>query len=151
MNEQLDTSDLDAVLDGIVARMYPTPAEIEEAGAFILRRILDRTARGRSVRGHFFRAYAESTAEDRARRGRNTTRPDLTDTGKMMASATYREDGGDVLLYFASRTEGRKAQWHHEGTSRMPRREWFAASAGDLRDAGKMVSERIAARLEGAS
>jgi hypothetical protein len=148
MNEQLDTSDLDAVLDGILARIEPTEAELGEAGAFILRRILARARRGVDVYGNPFDAYARATVRSRSRRGRRTDRVTLSDTGRMMASATWRASPDEVLLYFASRTEGRKAGFHNEGTRHMPRREFFAASEDDLARAGEVVADRIARRLD---
>lgn len=88
---------------------------------------------------------AESTQEDRVRRGYSAAHPILQRTGELASTIDYRHDLGadDAAVEIEPRAD--YAAFHQEGTSKMPARPFVALSERDQ----ERIGEDIIAFLEG--
>lgn len=110
------------------------PRKIEKASKTAILRtaifaelaIKRRTLSGKSSEGGSFTPYAKSTNRSRRKRGRNTGRVDLFDSGEMFGAIKSRAKNPFIgQVYFTSVAEGQKAMWHHHGRGKLPVRKWF--------------------------
>lgn len=144
---EVDDHAVQAMLGDVASGLTITDADLDEVADYLVTRILGRTRRGVDVYGQPFTPYAASTRRDRDARGRTTSRVTLQDTGKMLASMRGRGQAGAALVYFASRTQGRKARWHDEGLGDNPERHFLGASDADLDGAADILIRRMTQRL----
>ena len=126
-----------------------TPADLDEVADYLVFRIQSRTRQGLDHEGNRFAPYAASTKTDRGDRGRETSRVTLEDSGRMMASMRGRGEQGAAVVYFASRTEGRKAAHLDEGTKHMKARRFMEPSDGDIEGALVILLRRMTDRISG--
>ena len=74
--------------------------------------ITKRTQSGRLPDGGRMLPYAQSTKRDRQERGRQISFVDLTDTGRMFRSLTFKTRSFSSHLFFRRSEENRKAAFH---------------------------------------
>lgn len=144
---EADFTDFEQMIDDVYAAIDIIQADLDECADLLVFRITDRTRRGEDIYGLPFDAYATKTKQSRRKRGRRTSPVTLQDTGRMLASMRGRADGDVALVYFASRTEGRKAAWLDEGTRHMPERRFMDATPADLDACGDVLLDRIIGRF----
>lgn len=105
--------------------------------------IVRRTQSGKDYEGNPFIDYSDAYAKRKAKSGRNT-RPDLTYTGKMLASIQVSVDKkvSSILgkIFFASANEGAKAKYNSE------RRKFFELSREQLKTITRKISEAFNGR-----
>ena len=92
------------------------PRAIEESlnrvSAYGVKQITEKTQKGIMPDGGSFQPYAESTKKDRQERNRQVAFVDLTDTGQMFRSLTWKADRKKSTLFFRRQSENRKAAYH---------------------------------------
>ena len=81
--------------------------------------------------GGRFRPYSKRTKKDRAKRGRQISFVDLTDTGRMFRSLTNKVTRNKASLFFRRQEENKKAFFHDTGHGKMPQRPFFAIGRRD--------------------
>ncbi len=111
------------------------PKDIKRAlnvvSAYGVQRVTEKTQKGEMPDGGRFAGYSQKAKEDRAKRGRQTSFVDLTDTGKMFSSLTFKVSGSKGSLFFRRQTENEKAFRHDQGIGKLPRRSFFAIGKQD--------------------
>ena len=85
---------------------------LARVSAFGVKQITEKTQKGQKPDGGTFRPYAQSTKRDRQERGRQISFVDLTDTGRMFRSLTFRTRSFSSELFFRRSEENRKAAFH---------------------------------------
>jgi phage gpG-like protein len=75
--------------------------------------IEDRTSKGRSFKGTFFKKYSASYAAYRLKKGRST-KPDLQFTGQMMGSMSAISTSRYAEIYFTRAAESKKAAMNNK-------------------------------------
>ena len=92
------------------------PRAIEESlnrvSAYGVKRITEKTQKGITPDGGRFQPYAQSTKKARQKKGRQISFVDLTDTGQMFRSLTWKAQGKKSTLFFRRQSENRKAAYH---------------------------------------
>jgi hypothetical protein len=63
---------------------------LAQASLFGIQQITEKTQKGQMPDGGRFRPYSKATRKDRAKRGRQISFVDLTDTGRMFRSLTSK-------------------------------------------------------------
>lgn len=100
--------------------------------------IVRRTQKGTDFEGKEFEPYSEGYAKKKIKAGRNI-KPDLTFTGKMLASIQVNVDtavsGLLGRIFFGSATEGAKAKYNFE------RRRFFELSKDQVKTIVRKVKE----------
>ena len=100
--------------------------------------IIKRTQSGKDFEGQDFEPYSDAYAKRKAKTGRNI-RPDLTYTGKMLASIQVSLDkkvsGLLGRIFFASANEGAKAKYNSQ------RRKFFELSKEQLKTITRKIRE----------
>ena len=86
-----------------------------------------RTANGKDINGNTFKAYAPSTKKMKEKTGRQSSPPNLTQTGKMLNAAgkvKILETSNKItgIIGFSSAAEAEKGKWNQES------RPWFGLS-----------------------
>jgi len=105
--------------------------------------ITERTIRGYDRHGRPFRPYAQSTREQRRKRGRQTDHVDLHDTGSMLAAMQSRLIGqGKAEVRFASAREAAKAAAHQYGRGNLPKREFFGLTPKERQEVLSVITRR---------
>ena len=122
---EIDLSDLDEMLARAEGELRLEDSELARIGARAAFMIKGRTASGTDYAGNPFERYSESYADFREEHGRNTSPVDLLFEGHMLAGLQNFVEGGTAVVSFASASEARKANWHNEGTRRMPQRRFL--------------------------
>lgn len=93
-------------------------AEIGKIGSDVVAEIDVRTASGKDRTGATFKPYAPGTIQQKRRTGRQTTPPNLTQTGQMLSAVDYRiEKTGntvDLLIGLNSTDAANKARWNRD-------------------------------------
>jgi phage gpG-like protein len=92
---------------------------LAQASAFGIQQITDKTQKGQMPDGGRFRPYSKSAKKDRAKRGRQISFVDLTDTGRMFRSLTFKATRNKATLF------------HDTGHGKMPQRPFFAIGRRD--------------------
>ena len=92
------------------------PRAIEESlnrvSAYGVKQITEKTQKGELPDGGRFKPYAKSTRKSRQEKGRQVSFVDLTDTGQMFRSLTWKAKGKQSTLFFRRQSENRKAAYH---------------------------------------
>ena len=91
--------------------------------------ILDRTEKGRSVTGAYFKRYSPKYAMFRAKKGRQVSPVNLNFTGKMLSSMAAFKGRGKATIKF-SRAEENKKAYHNHFTNGRP---FFGISKPELK------------------
>tara|TARA_R100001377_G_scaffold85_2_gene122 strand:- start:5334 stop:5786 length:453 start_codon:yes stop_codon:yes gene_type:complete len=99
--------------------------------AYGVKQITEKTQKGQTPDGGGFQEYSSRAKEDRNKRGRQTSFVDLTDSGKMFSSLTWKVSGSKGSLFFRRQTENEKAFRHDQGIGKLPRRPFFAIGKQD--------------------
>jgi len=111
------------------------PRDITKAlnvvSAYGVKQIGEKTRKGNTPDGGRFAEYSQRAKEDRSKRGRQTSFVDLTDSGKMFSSLTWKVSGSKGSLFFSRQTENEKAFRHDQGIGKLPRRPFFAIGKQD--------------------
>tara|TARA_R110001592_G_scaffold313118_1_gene588518 strand:+ start:50 stop:505 length:456 start_codon:yes stop_codon:yes gene_type:complete len=111
------------------------PKDIKRAlnvvSAYGVQRVTEKTQKGEMPDGGRFAEYSQRAKEDRSKRGRQTSFVDLTDSGKMFSSLTWKVSGSKGSLFFRRQTENEKAFRHDQGIGKLPRRPFFAIGKRD--------------------
>lgn len=108
---------------------------MSQIGAAIKLDVRKRTQSGTDVHGKAFKSYKTSSSKSRGRRGRNTGRVDLLDTGRMLgAITTTKVTDKEVHVGFTRVIEREKASYHQQGKGNLPKREFFGLSKKARRD-----------------
>ena len=111
------------------------PKDITKAlnvvSAYGVKQIGEKTRKGEMPDGGRFAEYSQRAKEDRSKRGRQTSFVDLTDSGKMFSSLTWKVSGSKGSLFFRRQTENEKAFRHDQGIGKLPRRPFFAIGKRD--------------------
>ena len=76
--------------------------------------MINRTQSGKSFTGKEFKGYADSTKEARRKKGRVTNIVNLTDTGNMLHSMTFKAISGGIRIYFGTAIEKKKAYYNQK-------------------------------------
>jgi hypothetical protein len=98
-----------------------TKIGLELAGLQLREIILDKTSKGKDMRNKKFRRYSDAYSKAKGK-----TRVDLFDMGNMLNNFTSKvANKNKVQLFFRSKKESDKAKWHHYGTDKLPKREFF--------------------------
>lgn len=92
--------------------------------------IEDRTSKGRSYKGTFFKKYNASYAAYRLQKGRST-KPDLQFTGQMISSMSAISTSRYAEIYFTRATESKKAAMNDK------KRPFFGFSRKEQKTLGK--------------
>ena len=85
---------------------------LNKVSAFGVKQITEKTQKGEKPDGGRFKGYAKSTKKDRTKRGRQIGFVDLTDTGQMFRSLTFKANRNKSTLFFRRQAENRKASYH---------------------------------------
>ncbi len=94
---------------------------LELAGLQLREIILDKTSKGKDTHNRKFPAYSKGYSEAKGK-----TTVDLYDTGAMLNNFTSKvANKKKVQLFFRSKKEADKAKWHHYGTDKLPKRQFF--------------------------
>lgn len=92
------------------------PRAIEESlnrvSAYGVKQITEKTQKGVLPDGGRLKPYAQSTKKARQEKGRQVSFVDLTDTGQMFRSLTWKADRKKSTLFFRRQSENRKAAYH---------------------------------------
>ena len=104
---------------------------LAQASAFGIQQITDKTQKGQMPDGGRFRPYSKATRKDRAKRGRQISFVDLTDSGRMFRSLTFKATRNKSTLFFRRQEENKKAFFHDSGHGKMPQRPFFAIGRRD--------------------
>lgn len=104
---------------------------LSQASAFAVQQITDKTQKGQMPDGGRFKGYSQSAKKDRKKRGRQTSFVDLTDTGRMFRSLTFKATRNKASLFFRRQEENKKAFFHDTGVGKMPQRPFFAIGRRD--------------------
>jgi hypothetical protein len=98
-----NTIDVSNYLKKITLQM---PSNIQkglaQASAFGIQQVTEKTQKGQMPDGGRFRPYSKRAKKDRAKRGRQISFVDLTDTGRMFRSLTSK------ITIFCYWTKGRR-------------------------------------------
>ena len=98
-----------------------TKIGLELAGLQLREIILDKTSKGKNMRNKKFRRYSDAYSKAKGK-----TTVDLYDKGNMLPNFTSKvANKNKVQLFFRSKKEADKAKWHHYGTEKLPKREFF--------------------------
>jgi phage gpG-like protein len=116
-----------------VAKQMPGNIQkgLAQASLFGIQQITDKTQKGQMPDGGKFRPYSKRTKKDRAKRGRQISFVDLTDTGRMFRSLTNKVTKNKATLFFRRQEENKKAFFHDRGIGKMPQRPFFAIGRKD--------------------
>ncbi|OQY25965.1 MAG: hypothetical protein B6244_14505 [Candidatus Cloacimonetes bacterium 4572_55] len=101
----------------------------DSAGEFVADRIVKRTLKGIDVNDNDFAPYSINTPK--------TGTPNLRDTGAMLNSISFISNGSTGAVI---ECESPIAQYHQDGTSKMPQREFMGLTSADEVD---LVNEVI--------
>jgi len=104
---------------------------LAQASLFGIQQITEKTQKGQMPDGGRFRPYSKRTKKDRAKRGRQISFVDLTDTGRMFRSLTNKVTRNKATLFFRRQEENKKAFFHDVGHGKMPQRPFFAIGRRD--------------------
>jgi phage gpG-like protein len=104
---------------------------LAQASLFGIQQITDKTQKGQMPDGGRFRPYSKRTRKDRAERGRQISFVDLTDSGRMFRSLTFKATRNKSTLFFRRQEENKKAFFHDTGHGKMPQRPFFAIGRRD--------------------
>ena len=85
---------------------------LNRVSAYGVKQITEKTQKGIMPDGGAFQPYAKSTKKNRKKRGRQVSFVDLTDTGQMFRSLTWKAQGKKSTLFFRRQSENRKAAYH---------------------------------------
>ena len=85
---------------------------LNRVSAYGVKQITEKTQKGIKPDGGRFEPYAQSTKKDRQKRGRQVSFVDLTDTGQMFRSLTWKANRKKSSLFFRRQSENRKASYH---------------------------------------
>lgn len=85
---------------------------LNRVSALGVKQITEKTQKGEKPDGGRFKGYAESTKKDRTKRGRQIGFVDLTDTGQMFRSLTFKSVQNKSSLFFRRQSENKKASYH---------------------------------------
>ena len=85
---------------------------LNKVSAFAVKQVTEKTQKGEKPDGGRFKGYAKSTKKDRTKRGRQIGFVDLTDTGQMFRSLTFKANRNKSTLFFRRQAENRKASYH---------------------------------------
>ena len=127
-----NTIDVSNYLKRIAMQM---PSNIQkglaQASAFGVQQVTEKTQKGQMPDGGRFRPYSKRTRKDRAERGRQISFVDLTDSGRMFRSLTFKVTRSKGTLFFRRQEENKKAFFHDTGHGKMPQRPFFAIGRKD--------------------
>jgi phage gpG-like protein len=127
-----NTIDVSNYLKKITLQM---PSNIQkglaQASAFGIQQVTEKTQKGQMPDGGRFRPYSKRAKKDRAKRGRQISFVDLTDTGRMFRSLTSKITKSKGILFFRRQEENKKAFFHDKGIGRLPQRPFFAIGRRD--------------------
>ena len=98
--------------------------------------ILDRTEKGRDIKGNPFKAYVQSYSKFRKAKGRQA-RPDLDFTGKMLGSMTSKSNNKRAEIFFTRAMETTKAMGNQK------KRPFFGFSRSEQKHLAKTFSRFI--------
>jgi len=104
---------------------------LAQASLFGIQQITEKTQKGQMPDGGRFRPYSKRAKKDRAKRGRQISFVDLTDTGRMFRSLTNKVTKNKATLFFRRQEENKKAFFHDRGIGKMPQRPFFAIGRRD--------------------
>jgi len=131
---EIDDEDAIDMLDGVAAVLTSDLASA--AGAFALDRILERTLSGKDVDDMAFAPYSSEYAR------KKDGRVDLYDSGDMLRSLKYQADSPTEATITCS---SEIAEYHEDGTTKMPQRQFMGLSEKDV---GDMMEEIFTQPLE---
>lgn len=115
--------------------------ELEAIGSEVIVEIQTRTESGKDVNGARFKGYSDRTKKSRSKRGRTTSKVDLSDFGDMLRSMTSRVESNKVIIAFSKMVENDKAYFHQTGAGKLPVRRFFAISKKQTTRVVEMVRE----------
>lgn len=98
--------------------------------------IEDRTSKGKSFKGSFFKKYDAKYAAYRLARGRST-KPNLEFTGKMLGSISVVSTSKQAEIYFTRATEAKKAAMNQK------KRPFFGFSRNEQKTLGKVFERYL--------
>ena len=104
---------------------------LAQASLYGIQQITDKSQKGQLPDGGRFKPYKKSTRKDRARRGRQVSFVDLTDTGRMFRTLTSKLSKSKATLFFRRQEENKKAFFLETGTRHMQSRPFFAIARRD--------------------
>ena len=127
-----NTIDVSNYLKRIAMQM---PSNIQkglaQASAFGVQQVTEKTQKGQMPDCGRFRPYSKRTRKERAERGRQISFVDLTDSGRMFRSLTFKATRNKASLFFRRQEENKKAFFHDTGHGKMPQRPFFAIGRKD--------------------
>ena len=85
---------------------------LNRVSAYGVKQITEKTQKGKLPDGGRLKPYAKSTRKARLDKGRQVSFVDLTDTGQMFRSLTWKAQGKKSTLFFRRQSENRKAAYH---------------------------------------
>ena len=98
--------------------------------------IEDRTSKGRSYKGSFFKKYNAQYKAYRLSRGRSS-KPNLEFTGKMLGSMAVISSSRQAEIYFTRGTESKKAAMNEK------KRPFFGFSRSEQKQLGKVFERYL--------
>jgi len=118
---------------------------LDGIGPMVVGFIQNRTMSGSDVEGNFFAPYSEKYEKHLSKIGEDT-RVDLYFTGQMLGDLDYDVISTEVLeLYFVSGHSAEIAEYHQQGTPKMPQRKFLGISDDEfekIQDFFKTTVER---------
>ena len=104
------------VVKFLKSRENKFPKAIEESlnrvSAYGVKQITEKTQKGVLPDGGRLKPYAQSTKKARQKKGRQVSFVDLTDTGQMFRSLTWKARRNKSTLFFRRHAENKKASYH---------------------------------------
>ena len=103
--------------------------------------IQKRTQSGKSPSGSSFAPYSASYKTYRDAKGKASGHRSLTFRSDMLNNITKKTRGRIVVIYFSSDDERKKAEWNHNGNSRMKATKFFTLDRKQRREAKKRTKQ----------
>jgi hypothetical protein len=119
----------------------------EAIGGAILEKIKQRTEKGEDINGETFKGYSKDyrdSLEFKVWKG-NKRKPDLTQSGDMLAAMTIIDQNSQSLTFgFADDENNAKAYNHNTGDT-VPKREFFGVNSSDLAEIEAEFADEVGA------
>lgn len=112
--------------------------------------ISQRTLKGKDYKGGLFKAYTASYKLWKQKRGGEFfSGVNLHNSGNMFASLKAKSTNKNTTLFFSKTLEAKKAAIHHNGSGKMPKREFFNLSNKEQDDLMDLMRKELKKAVNG--
>lgn len=107
------------VIDGRLEKLRKEALNIETG-------IINRTLKGKDVKGASFKPYSKQYADEKSSKGKGKT-VNLTNTGAMLQAISSKKIPNGIRFYFSASAETKKASWNQK------LRKFFGVDKGQVK------------------